>query len=340
MFESMLALLCGSPASLSPEDPKQKRYRSPSKLYRDELRLRRHIASTQMGTEVMNGNRDIVSAPSFKVIENLGLNVKEKKGARDIVSTSGDSCGICDHLPPVQLTILEWYTKFSAMMLTSSSTFGSYYRFFITARGDEVPRGGRRELYPLPLLCDFSVDVSWQLHLDSIMQACNLCIVALNFLWGDCISSPKLISGARYTAQTLAHARVTSAVLRMVSRLTCHEAMKREAFDSGRYPTLVAADVDMGVQACTCDALGMVKPDLLSTISRTDGIFPSTRLPRSAVPKHSGRDRGEYAALAARGLRSEKLRLRRQVIAGGCGKFGMDNMCRHLHSLHLNRYMC
>jgi hypothetical protein len=141
---------------------------------------------------------------------------------------------------------------------------------------------------------------------------CNLSILSLNYLWGDCPVKPTFSA-----AQVRVHNHVESSVFRMFGRLSEKAARIREKDDATQHPSLVAALVDMGPVACTCDAQAFVSDDLRSQIVDGGGLFRDVASHRSTVPRYSGKDRAEYAKITVRGLLNGKLRLRSVVSGGG-----------------------
>ena len=202
--------------------------------------------------------------------------------------------------------------------IADSSNFGAYCRAWLKHRPSDTATGRHRDLFHVPLVLANSLLSVDGLDDTLVLKISNLCIIALNFLWDDCPIVPRVPkTGRANAAQCKVQENVVRLVRRMMSRLSSETARMRDTDLQKDYPRLVSDLVEMCPEACTCDSMSYVSESLREAITSEGGLFRGAVQNRTYVPKCSSAERDEYAKVTARGLLSGKLRLRREVHAGG-----------------------
>ena len=218
----------------------------------------------------------------------------------------------------VPCAIVSWIQFFYTSVTLDASDFGRYCRVWLAIPSDEYAPGRFRDIFPLPLLASVTVPIYCKVDETIVLNMSNLSILALNFLWDDCPSvyNSRIVYRCN-AAQVEVHRHVVSSVLRMIDRLTKVSATPRSSNEVKPNPDLVSSLVEMGPTACTCVSMSYVTPSLRAQIIGDGGLFRDVKGHRSVIPRFSGNDRAEYAAVTWRGLRSGKLRLQLSVSGGG-----------------------
>ena len=279
-----------------------KRRTSMSKRYRDDRRMRSFLAwRCRASTE------DSVSTPPFAHEQRVGFVDIPPSYSAPVSSST-----------PIPTSIVSLLTHFYDMVVNDSSTFGAYCRVWLSGSFDDKRGGRNRDIFPLPLMTNVFLSPTCDIDVSVVLNTCNLGILALNFLWDDCPSVAKPPSlGPITAAQANVHTHVQSSVLRLVERLLNVSARPRTVNMGPANPDLVAAKVEMGPVACTCDAMNFVSDSLRDQVISNGGLFREAGAHRKAVPRFSGKDRSEYLKVTVRGLQSGKLRLKMKVSGGG-----------------------
>lgn len=198
---------------------------------------------------------------------------------------------------------------------------------FLRSDADEpVLRERQRDIFPLPLLdrdvvdrLDVSVEIdSSAVAVDLVVRVANMSVHALNVLAGFCAPSPRLgVCAPQRAGQRRAFQQSVRwlASLRDCSPPEPKVALGRLVHDedlSGAKkvnPRLDADRCDILERSGGVDPLPHAEPDHRATLESADALFPVDNLEWVRAARIGRDDRGEYARLVVRQLRSRKVAL-------------------------------
>ena len=320
------------------------RHRSQSRRFRDDRRMRAHLARSASYPADHDGVKNALPEHG----------IGQDGCATDAMILDPDCLGRepivgLAPVPVVPLTTQPLFRFIYEATISDASTFGVYCRTWLCGVEDGPKLGRHRDIFPLPLMKSVPLSSSCEVGADPVLKMCNLTILALNFVWDDCPSVPKRPVGGRCnSAQIEVHGNVLKSVLRMFDRLDNGVAKQWSEKGLNKHPELISSRVEMCPTACTCDSMAFVSEALRDSITADDGLFRGVCGHRSNVPRFSSGHRDEYAAVTLRGLRSGKLRLLPDVSAGGsifvvpkasgdCGRCGTAATFPVWPQLHQNR---
>lgn len=184
------------------------------------------------------------------------------------------------------------------------------------ASSPEHMAGRRRDLFPLPPMRTWPLEVAGLPVHEVGLVLSNLCLAALNMLAADMRPGCWLGQTQRPTApqkavqQHIAR-RCACFLQKLQSRDTpnfgnCGSFQHFESKPSSKYPTMQAEKVDLPARAATCDPEKLLPPELADSVMDVEKMFPFCMPVQPGPVGPEGAERAEYVKLVFRQLQCGK----------------------------------
>ena len=209
-----------------------------------------------------------------------------------------------------------------AVLKRKANSFVAYYHTWREASSPEHMAGRQRDLFPLPPMRTWPLEVSGLPVHEVGLVLGNLCLAALNMLAADMRPGFWLGQTQRPTApQKAVQQHIARRCACFLQKLQSRDAPNFGSCGSFQHfeskPSMQAEKVDLPARAATCDPEKLLPPELADSVMDVEKMFPFCMPVQPGPVGPEGAERAEYVKLVFRQLQCGKTLLRLQCEAIG-----------------------